>query len=258
MSSARARMGGMELLLLSNSMNFGSAMFHHAADAFVEVVRSDTVMFVPYALADWDDYADRVTEAFGELGIRAESAHRATDPRRAILEADVVMMGGGNTFRLLDTLCGLDVVSDLGRRVRQGATRYLGASAGTNLACPSIRTTNDMPICHPPTFAAIGLLPFQINLHYVDPDPSSTFMGETRDERIAEFLEENNCPVLAMFEGSWLRVAGDMATVTGRARLFQRDACEDFRDGVDISHLLDLIPHFDQGRRPIHLAQLTN
>lgn len=232
-------------------------MFHHAAEAFIDVVRSDTVAFVPYALADWDDYADRVTDAFHQLGIRAESVHRARDPHRAILEADVVMMGGGNSFRLLDSLLALGVVPDLGRRVCSGATRYLGASAGTNVAGPSIRTTNDMPICQPPTFEAIGLIPFQINLHYVDPDPASTFMGETRDERISEFLEENNCPVLAMYEGSWLRVAGKVATVTGPARLFHRQGCEDFRDGVDVSHLLALTPDFDQGRRPARPEHCT-
>ncbi len=244
------RLPEMDLLLLSNSTNFGGTMFHHAAEAFVEVVGTDSVVFIPYALADWDDYADRVATAFRGLGIEAHSAHRTDDPARAILEAKVVMMGGGNTFRLLDTLHGLGVVSGLGQRVRIGSTRYLGASAGTNVVCPSIRTTNDMPICQPPTFSAIGLLPFQINLHYVDPDPESTFMGETRDERIAEFLEENDCPVLAMYEGSWLRVTGNRATVSGPARLFQRSGCEDFRDGADVSHLLALTPRYDQGRRP--------
>lgn len=240
----------MELLLLSNSTNYGEAMFSHAAGAFVDVVGDDRVTFIPFALADWDDYADRVTAALGAFGISVVSAHRASAPDRAILEADVVMMGGGNTFRLLDSLYGLDVIDGLGERVRNGATRYMGASAGTNVACPTIRTTNDMPICLPPRFDALGLVPFQINLHYVDPDPASTYMGETRDERIAEFLEENVCPVLAMYEGSWLRVSGEHATVTGPARLFRREGCDAFADGVDVSHLLDFTPVFDGGRRP--------
>ena len=125
----------------------------------------------------------------------------------------------------------------------------MGASAGTNVACPSIRTTNDMPICLPPSFDALGLVPFQINLHYVDADPDSTFMGETREERIAEFLEENDCPVLAMYEGSWLRV-----TRRRGRRSPARPACSSatgatcFADGVDVSHLLDLEP--DLRRRP--------
>jgi dipeptidase E len=240
----------MELLLLSNSTNYRSRMFSHAAEAFVEVAAGDIVTFVPYALADWDDYADRVTAALGAFGIEVASAHRSDAPDRAIRDADVVMMGGGNTFRLLDALYGLGVIDALGQHVREGATRYMGASAGTNVACPTIRTTNDMPICQPPSFAALGLLPFQINLHYYDADPASTFMGESREERISEFLEENHCPVLAMYEGSWLRVTGPTATVTGPARLFQRTGCEAFVDGVDVSELLGLTPTYDGGRRP--------
>ena len=240
----------MDLLLLSNSTNHGSVMFSHAAEAFAEVTAGDTVTFIPYALADWDDYADRVSEAFATLDIEVVSAHRSSAPDRAILEADVVMMGGGNTFRLLDSLTDLDVIDGLSRRVRDGDTRYMGASAGTNVACPTIRTTNDMPICLPPTFSALGLVPFQINLHYFDADPASTFMGESREERIAEFLEENECPVLAMYEGSWLRVQGDTAAVTGPARLFDDSGVEAFADGVDVSRLLAFTPTFDRGRRP--------
>jgi len=241
---------GMDLLLLSNSTNHGSTMFHHAAEAFVEVTDGATVTFVPFALADWDDYAERVTRAFGAIGIEVQSAHRADRPDRAILDADVLMMGGGNTFRLLDTLYGLDVVDGLRRNVLDGTTRYAGASAGTNVVCPTIRTTNDMPICLPPSFVALGLLPFQINLHYFDADPASTFMGESREERIEEFLEENDCPVLALYEGSWLRVAGDHAVVTGRARVFQRSGIDDFEDGLDVSDLLSTTPTFDDGPRP--------
>jgi dipeptidase E len=239
-----------ELLLLSNSTNHGGRMYAHAAEAMAEVVGDRTVTFVPFALADWDEYARRVTEAFGCMGLRAESAHHAAAPARAVLDADVVMMGGGNSFRLLDTLYGLGVVEGLAERVRSGATRYMGASAGTNVACPTIGTTNDMPICLPPSFDALGLLQFQINLHYVDPDPASTYMGETRDERIEEFLEENDCPVLAMYEGSWLRVDGDRATVTGPAKLFRRTGQDHFADGVDVSRLLSLEPVFGGGRRP--------
>ncbi len=244
----------MDLLLLSNSTNHGSRMYAHAAESFAEVVGDATVTFVPFALAQWDDYAERATAAFRSFGIDLVSAHQAADPAKAILEADVVMMGGGNTFRLLDTLAGLGVVDGLAERVRSGATRYLGASAGTNVACPTIRTTNDMPICQPVSFDSLGLIPFQINLHYLDADPSSTFMGESREERIEEFLEENPCPVLALYEGSWLRVSGTTARVTGRSRLFQRSGVEAYDDGLDISHLLDLRPRFDDGRRPRGVA----
>jgi dipeptidase E len=240
----------MELLLLSNSMNYGQPMFSHAADAFVDVAAGDRVTFIPFALADWDDYAARAIAALGRIGIDATSAHHAAAPDRAILDAEVVMMGGGNTFRLLDSLYGLGVVDGLGEHVRSGATRYLGASAGTNVACPTIRTTNDMPICQPPRFDALGLVPFQVNLHFFDADPTSTHMGETREERIEEFLEENHCPVLALYEGTWLRVSGEHASVTGPARLFQREGGEKFEDGGDVSHLLGLTGVFDGGARP--------
>lgn len=240
----------MDLLLLSNSRNHGEEMFAHAAEAFVEVVAGATVTFVPYALADWDAYAERARAAFGRMGIEATSAHEAADPAAAILDAEVVMVGGGNTFRLLDSLAGLDVLAGLERHVREGRTRYMGASAGTNVACPTIRTTNDMPICLPPSFDALGVVPFQINLHYVDTDPTSTYMGETREERIEEFLEENDCPVLALYEGTWLRVSGGRATLTGPARLFRRGRVDVFADGVDVTELLDLAPAYDRGRRP--------
>ncbi len=249
------RIGAMELLLLSNSTNHGASMYEHAAAAVAEVVDGSRVTFVPFALADWDTYADRAAAAFGCFDIEVVSAHRSADPGRAILGADVVMMGGGNTFRLLDTLYGLGVVGGLAANVRRGVTRFMGASAGTNVACPTIRTTNDMPICLPPSFAALGLIPFQINLHYVDPDPTSTYMGETRDERIEEFLEENHCPVLAMYEGTWLRVSGEQARVHGPARLFQRDGREAFADGGDVSGLLTMRWSFDDGVRPPSAAE---
>ena len=240
----------MDLLLLSNSQNHGQAMFAHAAEAFADVAAGAPVVFVPFALADWDDYADRVVAALGAFGIEATSAHRSTRPAAAILDAEVVMMGGGNTFRLLDSLYGLGVVEGLGERVRTGATRYIGSSAGTNVAGPTIRTTNDMPICRPPSFGALALLPFQVNLHYFDADPDSTYMGETREMRIEEFLEENDCPVLALYEGSWLRVRGAHAAITGPARLFQRAGNERFEDGGDVSALLAATPMFDLGARP--------
>ena len=244
----------MELLLLSNSTNYDHAMFARAADAFREISVGRSVMFIPFALADWDDYADRAVAAMSEFGVEATSAHRFSDPARAILEADVVMMGGGNTFRLLDTLYQLNVVEGLRQRVLSGTARYIGASAGTNVACPSIRTTNDMPICDPPDLKSLGLVPFQINLHYVDTDPTSTHMGESRDTRIEEFLEENDCPVLAMYEGSWLRIRDKLATVTGPARLFQREGCHSFEGGVDVSDLMHLTPTFGGGRRPLSFA----
>ncbi len=240
----------MELLLLSNSMNHGSTMFAHAAADLIDLVAGAQVAFVPYALADWDDYAARVEAALGLLDIDVVPVHRAQAPDTAIRGAEVVLVGGGNTFRLLDSLQRLGVDAELAERVRRGETRYVGSSAGTNVVCPTIRTTNDMPICRPRSFHALGLLPFQVNLHYVDADPGSTYMGETRDERIQEFLEDNDCPVLALYEGSWLRVSGERATVQGPGRLFARHGVDDLVSGDDVTPLLRASPIFDQGVRP--------
>ena len=154
--------------------------------------------------------------------------------------AEAVFAGGGNTFRLLAKLYRLDLLAALRARALAGMP-YLGASAGSNLACPTVRTTNDMPIVEPPSLTALGLVPFQINPHYQDPDPASTHQGETREQRIREYHEENELPVVGLREGAMLAVEGDRMTLLGstRARLFRRGAePEEFAPGADLSFLL--------------------
>jgi dipeptidase E len=143
-------------------------------------------------------------------------------PTAAIDKADAVFIGGGNTFRLIDALWRLDLIDPIRRRISGGAP-YIGSSAGSNVACPTIKTTNDMPIVQPPTFEALNLAPFNINPHYLDPMPESTHMGETREERIAEFHEENRQPVVGLREGAWLVVERNTVTVDGSTgvRLFR-------------------------------------
>ncbi len=184
------------------------------------------MLFIPHALRDRDGYAARARVAFAELDLETDSLHQAADAARAVDEAEAVFCGGGNTFRLLASLHELDLVERIRRRARD-AMPYAGASAGSNLACPTIKTTNDMPIVQPASFEALSLVSFQINPHYVDPIPGSTHMGETRETRIREFHEENATPVVGLREGAMLRVEGESVLLVGQAgaRVFRR-GCE--------------------------------
>lgn len=212
------------ILLISSSVCHPTGYLDHAETElrdFLGAVRR--VLFLPWALFDRDAYADKVGERFGRMGYEIESAHRAASPARAIENAEAVFVGGGNTFRLLKALYDLELIVPLRRRVFEGMP-YIGSSAGSNVAGATIGTTNDMPIVEPPSFAALGLVPFNLNPHYVDADPASTHKGETREERIAQFHEENDLSVLALAEGAMLRVEGPVARLAGAAggRLFRR------------------------------------
>ena len=212
------------LVLISTSTVFGTRYLEHAypelRDAFEGVAR---VLFIPHALQDRDGYAAKARPAFEEMGFGFDSLHEASDPRRAVEKAEAIFCGGGNTFRVLKTLGDMGLLPLIRRRVAEGMV-YSGASAGSNLACPTIRTTNDMPIVEPPSFDALALVPFQINPHYLDPVPGSTHMGETRETRIREFHEENETPVVGLREGAILRVEGESVLLKGvaGARLFRR------------------------------------
>ena len=198
--------------------------FQAARDEVRDFVPTSTrVTFVPYALHDVDAYVEMVRTAMGTWGYEVAGVHEGGDPRRAIREADLIFVGGGNTFRLLTRLVELDLLEPIRRRIAEGVP-YMGSSAGSNLACATIMTTNDMPIVYPPTFEALGLVPFQINPHYLDPDPDSTFQGETRERRILEYHEMNERPVIGLREGSLLRREGDSLELRGSigARLFRR------------------------------------
>ncbi|AIA01016.1 dipeptidase PepE [Streptomyces noursei] len=237
------------LLLLSNSSAPGRGYLEHAREAVAaHLAGVSELLFVPYALADHDGYTAKAADFFAELGIRVRGAHTAADPRELVASAQAVFTGGGNSFRLLKTLHERGLVDALTGRVRAGMP-YMGSSAGTNMACPTLRTTNDMPIVQPPSFAALDLVPFQINPHYLDPDPASAHMGETREERLTQFLEENDVPVLGLREGTWLRRTDDRLTLHGLAtgaRLFRRGAAPvEYAPGADLSELLTVRPTFD-------------
>lgn len=181
------------------------------------------VLFVPFAavVRTYDEYAARVRGRFGPLGYEVESIHEADEAVAAVERAEAIAVGGGNTFHLLRGLYEAGVVEAIRARVERGAP-YVGWSAGSNVACPTIKTTNDMPIVEPPTLRALGLVPFQINPHYTDASLAG-HQGETRDERLAEFVHANpGVRVVGLREGTMLRVEGAEVTLVGNrpARLF--------------------------------------
>lgn len=240
----------MKALLLSNSTAPGRAYLDHALTAIGALLgERRSILFVPFALADHDAYTAQVRSTLRPLGVEVTGAH-AGDAAGMIAEAEAIFVGGGNTFRLVKELHDRGLMPAIRGRVAAG-TPYLGSSAGTNIAAPTLRTTNDMPIVQPPSFETLGLVPFQINPHYLDPDPTSTHQGETREARIVQFLEENDVPVLGLREGTWLSVAQDACTLGGGsqgARLFVRgrDAVE-LGAGADLSWLLHAAARFDLG-----------
>jgi dipeptidase E len=238
-----------ELLLLSSSRVHGSGYLEYARSALQEFLAGcHRLHFAPFAIADYESYTNTVGQAFAELGVEVIGLQRG-DALAEIQSADGLFVGGGNSFRLLKRLRDLELLQPIRDRVRSGALRYVGASAGSNMACPSLRTTNDMPIVQPGSFEALGLVPFQINPHYVAPDSGSTHMGETRDDRLREFLEENDVPVVGLREGAWLRLSGSRMLLGGEpgARVFRRgQQPTDLEGGSDVSWLLDQTPRFDQ------------
>jgi dipeptidase E len=214
----------MHILLISNSTLYGSGYLDHAEDeirSFLGDIKR--VLFVPYALFDRDTYAATAQKRFQKIGYDLTSIHTATNPVQAVKDTEAIFIGGGNTFRLLKTLYDFDLLGPIRERVADGM-RYIGSSAGSNVAAPTIKTTNDMPIVQPPSFDALGLVSFQINPHYLDPDPNSKHMGETREERIRQFLEENDTPVVGLREGAMLRIENGETILRGStgARIFRK------------------------------------
>lgn len=195
--------------------------------AFFGAVRK--LLFIPYALQDYDAYVQMIRQRKLDGGYELDPIHKHADPTDAVRRAEAIYVGGGNTFRLLADLYGHGLVGLIRTQVLAG-TPYLGISAGTNVACPTIKTTNDMPITWPPVLNALGLLPFQINPHYFNGqsfvkrgDEYHEHFGETRDERIREFHEMNDTPVIGLWEGGILRVDdGKVRLIGSSARIFRK------------------------------------
>jgi len=215
---------GKRVLLISNSTLYGSGYLDHAEEEIRDFLgKISEVLFIPFALYDRDAYAAMARERFQRMSYSLESIHTAANAERALDKAEAIFIGGGNTFRLLKALYDSDVLQTIRHRVAEGMP-YIGSSAGSNVAGPTIKTTKDMPIVQPPSFDALGLVPFQISPHFLDPDPSSTHMGETQEERILQFLEENDTPVAGLREGAIVRVESDSTVLKGSsgARIFRK------------------------------------
>jgi dipeptidase E len=234
-------MSPIRILLISNSTLHGRGYLDHAEDAIRKTLGgARRLLFFPFALYDRDGYAAKAVARFRAMGYEMTSAHNATDPAKAVAEADGIFIGGGNTFRLLKALQDLEFIDPIRRRIREGAP-YIGSSAGSNVASPTIKTTKDMPIVQPRSFDSLGLVPFQISPHFQDPDPNSTHMGETQEERILQFLEENETPVLGMREGAWVVAETGRVILGGTrgARIFRRGEMPvEKKTGDEISSLV--------------------
>jgi dipeptidase E len=232
------------LLLISNSTTHGCGYLGHVESAIRELLAGrDRVAFVPFALYDRQSYTTKAQERFRNMGFSLQSVHDLSNMSRAIDEADAIFVGGGNTFRLLKGLHDNGLLNPIRQRVAAGIP-YIGSSAGSIVACPSLKTTKDMPVVQPASFEALNLVCFQISPHYLDLDPSSTHMGETQEERILQFLEENDKPVVGLREGSFLQVTGQRAFLRGphSARIFRRgEPTVEIGSGTDLAPLLEPI-----------------
>jgi dipeptidase E len=236
-----------DLLLISNSTVYGRGYLEHVGDEIRDILGGRrAVLFFPYALHDMDSYAAKARDRFDALGFQLQSIHQFERARRkaAVLSAEAFFIGGGNTFRLLNALYRDDLLSAIREKFATG-TPYIGSSAGSNVAGPTIKTTKDMPIIQPPSFDALGIFAYQISPHFQDPDPTSKHMGETQEERILQFLEENTTPVVGLREGSWIRQKNGTAVLEGphQARVFRRAvAPQEVDAGTDLNRSLEPRP----------------
>ena len=216
----------MRLLLISNSTNAGEAYLDYPKYNIRDFLGKDRLqcLFLPYAgvSISFDDYEARVKDRFAEIGHDIISIHDASDPVAAVKSAEAIIVGGGNTFQLIKMIQENGLIAPVQERVRRGIP-YVGWSAGSNVCCPSIRTTNDMPILEPQSFKAFELIPFQINPHFTDLNPPG-HAGETREDRILEYLAANpGDTVLGLREGCMLSVEGEQMSLTGKkpVRIFR-------------------------------------
>ncbi len=234
----------MRLLLLSNSTNPGEGYLEYPKEEIKNFLGTNSInaVFIPYAAVrfSYEEYEAKVENRLAEIGHHVTSIHRFADPVKAIEEADAIIVGGGNTWRLVQLLHQNGLMEPIRKKVLAG-TPYIGWSAGSNIACPTLRTTNDMPIIDPISFNTLNLIPFQINPHFLDAHPEG-FGGETREERITEFIEINpEIYVVGLRESTLLRLEGNHMQLIGpkTARIFKKgETFYELDSSADFSFLL--------------------
>ena len=216
------------IILASTSTVHGSGYLEYILDE-LKIFFKDVseILFIPYARPggiSHEDYTSLVKKAFSKIDISVKGIHEFDDPKDAVKNAKGIFTGGGNTFVLVNQLYKNKLMSILRDTVLNG-TLYFGTSAGSNIGGLTMNTTNDMPIVYPPSFKTLGFVPFNINPHYLDPNPTSKHMGETRETRIKEFHKFNTQPVIGIREGSWLKIKNDSVLLKGTlpTRVFEHD-----------------------------------
>ncbi len=215
------------LIIASTSTVHGGGYLGYLLDRLkIHFEHTEDILFIPYARPSGishDAYTDKVKAAFENINKSVKGIHEYESPTNAIEAAKGIFVGGGNTFVLVNQLYKNNLFSAIKTSVLNG-TPYLGTSAGSNICGLTMNTTNDMPIVYPPSFKTLGFVPFNINPHYLDPDPTSTHMGETRETRIKEFHKFNSPAVIGIREGSWLEVKGNSIQLKGKhsARIFEQ------------------------------------
>lgn len=235
-----------DILLISSSRVHGQRYMGYCESLLQTYWQGvEEILFIPFALQDHAAYTQKVSEALAPMGLRVKGIEATADFTQAVNEAKGIYIGGGNTFLLTHTLYRHQLLTPIRERVLSGAAKYMGSSAGSNVACPTMKTTNDMPIIYPPAFETLNLVPFQINAHYLDPVAGDTHQGETREERIREFHEWNDAPVLGLREGAMIHVqyknAQRQAHLKGvqGARLFRaQQEPQEYAPGDDMGFLL--------------------
>lgn len=217
----------MRLLLISNSTNAGEAYLDYPKNNIKTFLgeKIKTVLFIPYAgvTVTFNEYTAKVQARFDEIGFKVESIHNFSNPIEAVEKAEVIVVGGGNTFQLIKLIHDNKLIEPIRKKVLAG-TPFIGWSAGSNVACPTVKTTNDMPIVEPLSFNAFNLVPFQINPHYLDANPDG-HAGETREQRLQEFMVVNpDIYIVGLRESTMLLIENNSMKLIGsrNARIFKQ------------------------------------